>query len=70
VGGKKISKIFFSPVSAFAGEKEAAQCRLKWHRAVFFLVLFFWRKEKNKIKFGSDPKMNYDKSSGLQIKQR
>jgi len=44
VSGKKISKIFFSPVSAFAGEK-------KMHRAVqngtvqFFFV--FEEKEKN-----------------------
>jgi hypothetical protein len=43
VSGKKISKIFFSPVSAFAGEK-------KLHSAVqngtvqFF---FFEEKEKN-----------------------
>jgi len=38
VSGKKISKIFFSPVSAFAGEK-------KRNRAVFFF--FFEEKEKN-----------------------
>ena len=53
----KVSKIIFSPVSAFAGEK-------KLHRAVqngtvqfFFCFFFFLEKEK---RFGGDPKMGYD----------
>jgi hypothetical protein len=52
----KVSKIIFSPVSAFAGEK-------KLHRAVQngtvqFFFFFFFRKGK---RFGGDPKMGYDK---------
>jgi len=52
VSGKKISKIFFSPVFAFAGEK-------KLYSAVQngIVQFFFLRKGK---KFGSDPKMGYD----------
>jgi hypothetical protein len=53
----KISKIsFFSPVSAFAGEK-------KLHSAVqngtmqFFFSFFL---KKRKTKFESDPKLGYD----------
>jgi len=58
VSRKKISKIFFSPVSAFAGEK-------KLHSAVqngtvqFFFCFFFVFLRKGK-KIGSDPKIGYD----------
>jgi hypothetical protein len=54
----KVSKIIFSPVSAFAGEK-------KLHSAVqngtvqFFLFYFIFFLEKEK-RFGGDPKMGYD----------
>jgi len=53
VSGKKISKIFFSPVSTFAGEK-------KLHRAVQNGTVqgFFFEEKKKKI--GSYPKMGYD----------
>jgi len=53
LSGKKISKIFFSPVSAFAGEK-------KLHSAVQngTVQFFFFLKKRKKI--GSDPKMGYD----------
>jgi len=37
---------------------EAAPCRSKRHRAVFFFFFFF---KKRKTKFGSDPKLGYDK---------
>jgi hypothetical protein len=52
----KVSKILFSPVSAFAGEK-------KLHSAVQngtvqFFFFFFLKKRKKKI--GSDPKLGYD----------
>ena len=44
VSGKKISKIFFSPVSAFAGEK-------KLHRAVqnSTVQVFFFEEKKKKL---------------------
>jgi hypothetical protein len=49
----KISKILFSPVSAFAGEK-------KLHSAVQNgTVQFYFFKEKEKI-FGGNPKIGYD----------
>jgi len=41
--------------------EEAAQCRSKRHRAVFFCFCFFEEKEN---KFGSDPKIGYDNSHG------
>jgi hypothetical protein len=50
--GKNISKIFFSPVSAFCRGEKAAPCCLKQHLAVFFF-------KENKNKFRSDPKMGY-----------
>jgi hypothetical protein len=52
----KVSKIIFSPVSAFAGEKKLHSAVQKRHRAVFFFF-FFLEKEK---RFGGDPKMGYD----------
>ena len=53
MSGKKISKIFFSPVSAFAGEK-------KMHRAVQngTVQFFFFLKKRKKI--WELPKMGYD----------
>jgi hypothetical protein len=47
VSGKKISKIFFSPVSAFAGEK-------KLHSAVQngTVLFFFFFQEKEKKNLG------------------
>ena len=52
--GKRF-KIFFSPVSAFAGEKKL-HCTVQ-NGTVQFFFFFFEEKEK---KFRSDPKMGYD----------
>jgi hypothetical protein len=53
VSEKKISKIFFPPISTFAREK-------KLHRAVQngTVQVFFFKKRKKK--FGSYPKIGYD----------
>jgi hypothetical protein len=53
VSGKKISKIFFPPISTFAREK-------KLHRAVQngTVQVFFYEEKKKKI--GSYPKIGYD----------
>jgi hypothetical protein len=53
VSGKKISKIFFFPVSAFAGEKKM-HCAVQNGTVQFF---FFLKKRK---KIWELPKMGYD----------
>jgi hypothetical protein len=52
-----ISKILFSPVSVFAGEK-------KLHHAVQNGTVQFFFFEEKENKFGSDPKMGYDRLHG------
>jgi hypothetical protein len=61
VSGKKISKILFSPVSAFAGEKKLHSVVQNGTVQFFFCFCFFEEKEN---KFGSDPKIGYDNSHG------
>jgi len=51
--GKNFKNILLLPCLCIC-RGEAAPCRSKWHRAVFF---FF---KKRKTKFGSDPKLSYD----------
>jgi len=57
VSGKKISKIFFFPASAWAGKKGNSAVQ-NGTVLVFFLRKrnVIWKKKK---KFGSDPKMGY-----------
>jgi hypothetical protein len=65
VSGKKISKIFFLPASAWAGKKGNSAVQ-NGTVLVFFLRKrnVIWKKKK---KFGSDPKMGYDIQSPLMV---
>jgi hypothetical protein len=56
---ENISKIFFSPVSAFAGEKN---CTVPFKTAPGSLFFFFFKKRKMN---GSDPKLGYDNPCGM-----